>query len=439
MTESPQSSSPLSSQTSASGGAADKYDRMLQLADSFDETGQQLRAWARLGTEILRDPDVSDSAELSAKTWAAAEEEIHGATAGKHGLLNRGVELDADALVVRATVLTYQWIDELQSAAYKNLGAIAGRAVGFLAPEVELGGSLVSAGLIETDALDREGVTAYLGELAQEHPELMDHIAGGGGLLESLQLRSLLTYGMPRGERATLAAAGGLRAASVAPFAIDAGSALRDVAGDLLADRSAATPPAPVETTSVPGSIEALMRTLETIETTVSVHPATPGRYIAYLPGPYAGSRERRLRLVSGDLSEYAAEAVRTIEAAVEPGAKLMLVGSAAGGTTAANLAATPPAAYDIEQVVTVGAPAAAAPRVPESTRVLSLEDRSDPVALLGGLINASSPHRLTVVYDGTVTRDENTYVAGGRAADAASHPDLRAEIDRIRELGYLA
>jgi len=430
-----------SQHTSASEGHRDKYERMLQLADSFDATGQQLRGWARLGTEILRDPDVNESAALAAKTWATAEEEIHAATSGKHGLLNRGIELDADALVVRATVLTYQWIDELQSAAYKNLGAIAGNAVGFLAPEVELGGSLVSAGLIETDALDREGVTAYLGELAQEHPELMDHIAGGGGLLESLQLRSLLTYGMPRGKQAALAAAGGMRAAGVDRFASDAGFALRDVAGDLLAERSTEPDSGqdPAAAAEVPHSLEELMQTLETIETTVSIHPAAPGRYIAYLPGPYASSRERRLRLVSGDLSEYAAEAVRAIQAVVEPGAKLMLVGSAAGGTTAANLAAAGSSSYAIEQVVTVGAPAAAAPRVPEATRVLSLEDRSDPVALLGGLINAGASHRLTVVYDGTAARDETSYVIGGRAADSADHPELRAEIDRIRELGYLA
>lgn len=427
----------------------DKYEQMLQLADAFDATGEQLRAWAKAGTDVLRDPDVSDSAELAPKTWATAEEEILAATSGKHGLLNRGVELDADALVVRATVLTYQWIDELQTAAYKNLGAVAGRAIGYLAPEVELGGSLVSAGLIETDALDREGVTAYLGELADEHPELMEHISSGGGLLESLQLRSLLTAGMPRGEQAVLAAAGGLRAASLAPFAVDAGFALRDVAGELF-DQPDAPPDAPpdaepvgvssvVAEPAVPHSLEELMTTLEGVTSSVSVHPTGSGRYIAYLPGPYADHGERRLRLVSGDLSTYAAEATRAIEQTVEPGAHLMLVGSAAGGATATALAAGAPTRYSIDQVVTVGAPAAAAPRVPESTRVLSLEDRSDPVALLGGLINAGAPHRLTVVYDGTTAQDESSFVLGARAADAAAHPELKAELTRIRQLGYLA
>ena len=119
-----------------------------------------------------------------ARHLAEAEEDIRAATTGKRGLLTRSVELDADALVVRATVLTYRWIDELQEAAYKTLGSIAGRAIGYLAPEVALGGAIVSAGLIETDALDRDGVAAYLSDLAENNPGLGDHIAGGGGLLD---------------------------------------------------------------------------------------------------------------------------------------------------------------------------------------------------------------------------------------------------------------
>ena len=117
---------------------------MLALADLFDTSGDEMRTRARLGTEILADDDVVDSGELSPATWGEAEEDIRAATTGKHGLLTRSVELDADALVVRATVLTYRWIDELQQAAYKTLGSIAGRAIGYLAPEVALGGAIVS-------------------------------------------------------------------------------------------------------------------------------------------------------------------------------------------------------------------------------------------------------------------------------------------------------
>lgn len=420
------------------------YDQMLELADAFGATGEQLRSWARLGGEILRDDDVAASAELSPPTWRVAEDDIRAAS-GKDGLLGRGVELDADALVVRATVLTYQWIDDLQNAAYRSVGSVAARAIGYLAPQVELGGALVGAGLIETDALDRDGITAYLGELADEHPELMDHIAGGGSLMESLQLRALLTAGLPRtsdqphdpsGAGAGLRATG-LRATGVGPFEADAGHAVRDVAGELLAP-AGAVEAALVTDAVAPRGLHDLMSTLEGIRTSVDVRPSAEGRYIAYLAGP--GRGRPRLRVVSGDISAYAAEADAAIAASVPAGAKVMLVGAAAGGETAARLASlqTPESHYTVEQVVIAGAPAAAAPRIPESTRVLSLEDRSDPVALLGGLINQGAPHRLTVVSEGEVMRDESPYAAAARAADSATHPALVAEIGRMRQLGYL-
>jgi hypothetical protein len=194
---------------------ADKYHEMLALADLFDTSGVEMRHRSRLGAEILADDDVADSAELSPATFAQAEEDIRAATTGKQGLLTRSVELDADALVVRATVLTYRWIDELQDAAYKTLGNIAGRAIGYLAPEVALGGAIVSAGLIETDTLDRDGVASYLNELAESNPELMDHMAGVGGLLDGLQMRSLLAAGVMSTDRGPAAARGGLRAIGV--------------------------------------------------------------------------------------------------------------------------------------------------------------------------------------------------------------------------------
>ena len=74
---------------------------------------------------------------------------------------------------------------------------------------------------------------------------------------------------------------------------------------------------------------------------------------------------------------------------------------------------------------------------------MLSLEDRADPVALLGSLISAGSTNRLVVVFDGGKDGgsdvNQDAYVVGGRAADQADNPDLRAEISRIQALGYLA
>ncbi len=427
----------------AAADRADEYDQMLRLADFFDAAGDDLRGRAGLGAEVLRDEAVSASAELSPLTYRTAEEEIRGATTGTHGLLTGGVALDADALMVRATVLTYQWIDDLADAAYRTMGSIASRAIGYLAPEVELGGAIIAAGLIETDALDREDVAGYLDELTHHHPDLLDHVTrGGGGLLERLQLRALLTASVLGGDAGRMASLGGLQAIGVTAMAPDFGSALRDAAGGYVAAaRPPSEPDAPAGSSAAPRGLEELLITLAESPGRVSVQQIAPHRYIAYLPGATGGGRGR-LRLVGGDHAAYAARAIAAIERAVDgdPDARVMLVGSARGGVTAAEVAATVETeAFVIDQVVTAGAPSSQLPQIPERTRVLSLEDRADPVALFGSLINAGARHRMTVVFDGSAARDENVYVAGARAADAAAHPELRAELDRLQAGGYLA
>ena len=343
--------------------------------------------------------------------------------------------------MVRATVLTYRWIDELQEAAYKTLGSIAGRAIGYLAPEVALGGAIVSAGLIETDALDRDGVAAYLSDLAENNPELMDHIIAvvAGSSTDCRCARCSPPACSP-------ATPGRWpRAAACARWACPP--------SPTTAARRCVTPPAAARRghrprgvghrarRREPRTIADLMTTLSTADAGIVVQGVGAGRYIAYLPGP-GGAGGTRLRLVSGDHSTYSRQVVRAIEKAVgdDTDARVMLVGSAQGGATAAELAAAATSdKFVIDHVVTAGAPSAQVPTIPETCRVLSLEDRADPVALLGSLINAKVANRLTVVFDGASAGGEGVYIAGGRAADASEHPELQAEIKRIREGGYLA
>ncbi|WP_104108238.1 hypothetical protein [Nocardioides sp. 616] len=427
--------------------AADKYHEMLALADLFDSSGEEMRGRARLGVAVLSDPEIVASAALSPATYAEAESDIRAATTGKNGLLTRSVELDADGLVVRATVLTYRWIDELQNAAYQTLGSIAGRAIGYLAPEVALGGAIVSAGLIETDSLDRDGVTAYLNDLAENNPELMDHISGGGGLLDGLQMRSLLTAGVLAGERGKSVARGGLRALGVQPFGLDAASALRDSIGAFISEATGPDTEVSADPVSgaAPRGLGELMDTLTSTGSGVAVQEVGPDRFIAYLPGP-TGARENvttpRVRLVSGDHSMYARQVVKAIEKAVGESsqARVMLVGTAQGGATAAEIAAgSRSTKFVIDQVVTADSPASQVPVIPEACQVLSLEERSDPVALLGSLINHGVPNRLTVAYDGRGADGAEAFVQGARAADASSHPELVAAVSRMRSLGFLS
>lgn len=402
----------------------DRYDDLMRLADVFDAAGAEMRSRAGLGEQVLRDAAVAESAELAGATYGRFDEDVRAATTGRHGLLARSVELDADALVVRATVLTYRWIDELQEAAARTLGSVASRAIGYLAPEVALGGAIVTAGLIETDALDRDGVVAYLDELATVHPELREHAATSGGLLDGLRLRSWLTTG----DLDPAAARGGLRAVGAPVLDADLGPALRDVAAPVVDDPAPAG--ASTDAGAAPAGLADLMSALATATSAVSVREVAPQRYVALLPGPGAG--EGRLRLVVGDPTAYADQAWAALSDAVPAGAHVMLVGCAHGASTAVELASrTGP--FVVDQVVTAGAPSALVPRLPDGVRVLSLEDRADPVVQLGSLVNASAADRLTVVFDG------DDYVAGGRAADAATHPEVREELDRLRGLGYLA
>ena len=416
----------------------ESYERLLALADAFDAAGAELRSRAGLGAEVLRDPAVTDTAELAPTTYARAEDDVRAATTGARGLLTRSLELDADALVVRATVLTYRWIDDLRAVASSTLGSIAGRAVGYLAPTVDLGGGVVAAGLIETDALDRDEVAAFLADLAVDHPDLLDHVTtGGGGLLDSLQTRALLTAGFVSGEPGRQAARGGLRAIGVDPMRADAGASVRDAAVALVGPGGElATAPAP---SARPGSVADLVAAVRSAGSAVVVQRAAPSRYVVLLgsPAPVDG-------LVGADLASYRLDAVRTIEAALDgdPAPHVLLVGTGHGGVLAAELAAARLSdVFVVDAVVTAGSPASHVPRIPDSVRVLSLEDRDDPVAVLGSLVNAGAANRTDVVFDAAGSPPGEAYLVGARAVDeaAATNPALAAELDRLRGWGYLA
>ena len=317
------------------------YDRLLALADVFDSAGAELRSRAGLGAEVLRDPAVTDTADLAPTSYAQAEEDVRAATTGKHGLMTRSLELDADALVVRATVVTYQWIEELRTVAASTLGSIAGRAVGFLAPTVELGGAVVSAGLIETDALDRDEVAAYLSELASDNPELLDHVtSGGGGLLDGLEMRSLLTAGFISGEPGRQAARGGLRAVGVAPMRADAAAAVRDVASGPLDTADPSSVASATATVATPRSLTELMSALRQVGDRVAVQRTARSRYVVLLGSPtHHDTAYDGPRLVGADLASYRLAAVRAIEAALDgdDSARVLLVGAGHGGVLAAE------------------------------------------------------------------------------------------------------
>ncbi len=420
--------------------ADDRYLALEALADLFEKTSEDLRARAALGPQVLEDEDVAPSAELSPATWREAAADVLAATTGEDGVAARSTALETDALALRTTVLTYRWIDDLQDTAARTLGSVAARAVGYLAPQVALGGPIVAAGVIETEAPDRAELAAYLNQLADENPEIRDHfVSGGGGLVESLELRGLLTTPVLGGDDRPTIARGGLRAVGAGDFTEGFSSALRDVASSFVTDSDVDTLPVPqAEPAAQPASVEELVARLAALETPAFVQPLSGGRFLALLPG---ATSDRSPRLADGDVAARVKVAASAIEAAVgsTAGARVLLAGLGQGGLVAVELAASPHGRFSIDQVITVGAPSAQATTVPVTIPVLALEDRSDPVALLGSLLNAGISNRLTVVFDGGTATGAQVPVAGGRAADEATHPELRAAVQRLRDLGYLA
>lgn len=426
---------------------AQRLADLVRLAVVFEDSAAVLQEAAAVAQEVLVHPDVSGTAPLSPRTWARAEDELRALTVGPQGLLGRSTDLEADAVVLRATAETYRWIDDLQSTAYRTFGRMADRAEGYVAPHVNLGGALVAAGLIETDALERDGVATYLTELAAEIPELMDHVTTGGGLLDGLQVRGLLTVGLLGSDSGRAAGAGGLRAAGIVALDAGWGAALRDVAIDLdtRADDTLAAHDPAAASTAPTGLADLFATLLDEPRTPVRLSLVAPGRLLVLVgadPGPVAPERRGRLRLVSGDPSSAATRVVDAVRSALSTGpdtSHVLLVGHGSGGTTALDAASRlAEEGIAVEHVVTAQAPPTLGPRNPAATAVLAVEDRNDPVALLGSLLTASDVHRLTVIYDAASAPDRAPLIAGGLAADRSSHPALVALLGRWRELGFL-
>ena len=191
------------------------------------------------------------------------------------------------------------------------------------------------------------------------------------------------------------------------------------------------------------GSLCTLVTTLFATTRAVAVHRVAPSTYVAYLPGP-RGRSGASLRAVGAEPLTYADRVVRALETAVlahgDAPALALLVAYGEGGAAALDVAAMAESeVFDVDRIVTVGAPAALVPRVPTRARMLSLEERTDLGALLGSLVNADSGNRLTVVFDGTgTTTPAERYVAGARLADTSDHPEVIRAIADLRALGYV-
>ena len=259
----------------------------------------------------------------------------------------------------------------------------------------------------------------------------MDHVTtGGGGLLDGLQMRSVLTAGRLSGEpgrtrrprRAARASASADSARTSAPRCATSPAASLEPATCRSPRRP--TPRARLAGLDGPDDDARPRRA-----TAVLRAPHRAGRYVAYLPGPPARDG------AGGGCGWSAATSRRTptqvarrhrAAVAGEPGARVMLVGRGQGGVRPPSSPPTAPAPAFVRRPGghrrrARRAGAAAARRRPRCSRSRTAPTRSPcsarwstPAPPTGSPWSSTAAGR----------PGRGVYVAGARAADAADHPD---------------
>lgn len=449
--------------TGGAGGIEARYADIETLARLFDDTGDGLRGYAWEDKGIAADGELLESSILSPGTFASAEAAVLKATIGPGGLAFEALDLEVDALAMQANVVILRGADDLQRQAFEALDYLIGRSIGTALP----GLLLVGAGGLLTLAVTNPGLAllAYanrdelarmtqeeLIDLLQEHPELVQHlINGGGGLVDGL------LGNLPPGVREALLAKLGLD-----PVHLTTNDIAADLAG-LFEDTDAEVTEGGGEERDLPApdSIADLMRNLSSTNDggdgeidIVKIGEGDNARYIVNLPGTdsfgVGGSEVRdslaNLQLVGGEDTAYARGIREAMErAGIPPDAPVALVGHSQGGMTAVHLADDPDFTdrFNVQHVVTAGAPTAQVPHLSDDIQVLSLENQGDLVPLTDGEDNPDQPNRTTVRFDhptGSVGGNHSmgSYTEGGGLVDDSDDPSLVETRDQLRQDGFL-
>ncbi len=458
---------PIESVSGGSHGVRAGYAQMLALAERYERQAGDFVEMAGLGARVMADGDLLESAILSPGSFADAELQVLDATTGADGLTVRAIGIEADALAVRAVVAAFTASDALSRHAMEMVDNALGRLL-FASLPITLPALLAAGGIgyaywstLSPEA--REALAAQpadvLGQLLHDHPELAQHlINSGGGLLEALAPGlGMLNPGDGPIDQATTNDAARLLALLLGN---DTDFSVTDL-GDFEGGAGAHTP----------GSLEQLMQQLSATNNldasaadadlhgaiqVQQVGEAPHERYIVYIPGtddmspvPRSGDLARDMetnyQLIGGMDSAYGRGIEHAMLQAGLGGKDVMLVGHSQGGMVSASLAADPDFSrqFNVQHVVTAGAPTAQVPHLPEATHAIHLENRGDAVPLLDGEDNPDQPNRTTVKFDeGSSDTGDNHgldhYTNGAAAADASTNVSIQGEIDRMRDDGYL-
>ena len=461
---------PITGIRGGSGGTEARLQDLEALAGVFDRSGDAFREAVPDVAKVMVNGDLLASAILSPSTFARVEEHVGTATA-ELGVRSLGAE--TDAFLLRACVDAYHLTDQMVTGLFDVTDYVLGFALGSSLPFLAVGGGLGLVALAganpaialllatspEARAALARGGSVALQRFLEDHPEVAEHLVnGGGGLIDGMLLDARLTPG----GSALLTALG------VAPVHGSTSDAAKELARLFTDGEPKVGPPSLDELApGPPGSVEDLMSDMKytnakseagTIDVKTLTSTGPDGqpvtRYVVDIPGtkswalpgqqddtaPDLGSN---LRLVGGEDTVYARGIKDAMAAAGVPaGAHVMLVGHSQGGMTASALAQDPDFGYDVDYVVTAGAPIAGA-HYGEGTTALSLENQGDLVPRLDGAPNADDPNHTTVTFDGRTgsiggNHDMGQYVGGGAAVDGSDDPGLTQLRQQMGQDGYL-
>ena len=459
---------PIESVSGGSHGVEAGYEQMLALAERYERQAGDFVEMAGLGARIMANGDLLESAILSPLSFADAELQVLDATTGADGLTVRAIGIEADALGVRAVVAAFQASDSLSRHAMEMIDNALGRLL--LPGAIAALPALLAAGGVsyayystlspeEQDALTAQ-IADNLGQLLHDHPEMAQHlINGGGGLLESLApgLGLLDPGDGPIGQATTNDAA---RLMALL-FGNDTDFTVREL--EVSGGAANQTP------TTLAGLMAQLAETNNLDATTgdQKEHPLNgsiqiqqigtgdDARYIVYIPGTddlaprpegdeTVRDMETNYQLIGGMDSAYGRGIERAMLDAGLGGKDVMLVGHSQGGMVSTSLAADPDFArqFNVQHVVTAGAPTAQVPDLPPGTSAIHFENRGDAVPLLDGEDNPDQRDRTTVKFDDggsdiAGNHDMDHYVRGAEAADGSPNGSIRSQVDAIRASGY--
>ena len=456
---------PIESVSGGSHGVQAGYEQMLALAERYERQAGDFMEMAGLGTRIMANGDLLESAILSPGSFADAELQVLDATTGANGLTVRAIGIEADALGVRAVVAAFQASDSLSRHAMEMVDNALGRLMvpGALAalPALLAAGGISYLYYSTLSPAEQEALKAQLaddlGQLLHDHPELAQHIInGGGGLIETLVPGlGLLNPGDGPIDQATTNDAARL-------LALLLGNSTDSAVRELGIDPS-------FHQQQAPGSLADLMQSLNDTNKLDAKDDELSGaiqiqrivddgheRFIVYIPGTddmspipqdgeHARDMETNYQLIGGLDSAYSQGIQQAMVDAHLEGKDVMLVGHSQGGMAATALAADPDfnERFNVQHVVTAGSPTAQVPDVPSGTGAIHFENRGDAVPLLDGEDNPDQPNRTTVKFDeGTSdiggNHDIDHYVHGAAAADASTNGSIQDQIRQMQQDGYL-